>query len=84
MPVQVYPDLAISSTEPDNDVAWMMLVLSPSPISMTSHTAPCFPLDYGAGHPVEPERPATSFRLQILRAWHAVCGGDPAEAPGHA
>jgi hypothetical protein len=84
MPVPSHPDLAILVTEPDYDVAWMSLVLSPSAADERSLPVPAFSLDDASAHGVEPDLPTSSFRLQFLRAWIAARDGRPAEAPGHA
>lgn len=84
MPHQEHPDLAFSSTQPDNDVAWMNVVLSASAANIPPLPAPSFTLDDGSAHAVEPEVPASSFRLQFLRVWIAARGGHPAEVADHA
>ena len=84
MPHQVHPDLAISSTQPDNDVAWMCLVLSPSLAARPPLPAPPISLDDGSALTIDADLPPSSFRLQFLRAWIAARDGRPAEAPGHA
>ena len=84
MPTQEYPDLAISSTEPDNDLAWMNAVLSPSGADAPSRSATPFPLDDGSTLVLDSDLPPSSFRLQFLRAWIAARDSHPAEAAGHA
>ncbi len=84
MPAQEYPDIALSSTEPDNDLAWMNAVLSPSGADASSRSATAFPLDEGSALAIAPDLPPSSYRLQFLRAWIAARGGRLAEAPGHA
>ncbi len=84
MPVQEHPDQVFSFTESHNDVAWMNLVLSPPSADVPSLGV--LPVIVIASPAFEPELdlPASSFRLQILRAWIAASGSCPARAPGHA
>ena len=84
MPVQDSLDHAISSTEPDHGVAWITAVLSPDVANVPSLRAPPSTLADDLAHGVETELPASSFRLQFLRAWIAARGGRPAEVAGHA
>lgn len=84
MPFQQLPYLAITCSEPHNDVAWMNAVLSPSEADANSRPAPPFTLADRPALELDPDLPPTSFRLQFLRAWIAAREGRPAEAPGHA
>ena len=82
MPLQEHPDLAIPRTDPDNDVACMSLVLSPSVAAGPPLSAPPFSQQDGSAPGTEPA--ASSFRLQMLRAWIAARGNRKDEVAGHA
>lgn len=84
MPLARHPALAISCTEPDNDVAWMNVVLSPSVADEPACPATPFSLDESSALTIAPDLPPSSFRLQFLRAWIAARDELTAEAPGHA
>ena len=84
MPLQEHPDQAISRTDPDNDVAWMIGVLSPSAADVPAVPTPPFSLDYASALELEHDLPSSSFRLQFLRAWIAAGECRPAEVAGHA
>ena len=84
MPLHPHPDHAISFTEPDNDVAWMSLVLSQSEpgVPLLPPARSC--RGDRLAQAIEAELPSQSFRLQILHAWMTARGGCPAEVAGHA
>lgn len=84
MPHQEHPDRAISSTNPDNDLAWMNAVLSPSATHAPSRPRPPCRMDDGSALKLDPDLPASSFRLQFLRAWIAARGSRTSEATSHA
>ena len=84
MPVQAHSNRSFSCVESDNDVAWMSVVLSPPAADVPLLPAASSSLDDTSALELEPELPASSFRLQFLRAWIAARGGRPAEVAGHA
>lgn len=84
MPLEEHPDHAIASAEPDTDQTWMDAVLSPSVANAPSSSATPFSLDDSSALAIETDIPASSLRLQFLRAWIAARGGRPDEAHGHA
>jgi hypothetical protein len=84
MPLQEHPEHANSSTEPNNDVAWMNAVLSPSAADVPSLPAPPFSPADGPPLAIDPDLPPSSFRLQFLRAWTAAISDRSAKVAGHA
>lgn len=84
MPLAQHPYLAVTRTVPDNDVAWMNDVLSPSAADRPVLAPPPFAVVDGLALELDPDLPPFSFRLQFLRAWIAASGDHPTKAPGHA
>lgn len=84
MPVQEHPDQAFSFTEPDTDVAWMNLILSPSVADLPAVRSPALTIGDDLAHAIDSDLPPSSFRLQFLRAWIAARDSHPSKAPGHA